>query len=353
MSRSNKGNRNNFTGRQASEGEGIPDPAELARQRDEAAAAEAEKQAAVDEAVAAEAQATAAVQEGALGAPVADLPAENAGITISVQDGEFSDVNITAAVASLSDPIPEVQTTELKTLGTSTAVEASSRSVEIPAPPLAVPEVKTTLDPAPVLQDVKVEAETAPPTYQSRVAVHSAVKTARAATPESFISAFEPGADFSATVANELQRGTPTAVRLINFLNTYVVDMAPRRPRTPEQIRKAQEGLYLKLYELVETAPILEFDRLWRIAIMYFREYREQCFSPLYAMRGGQEWSRAPEQFHLFTRLMNILMACATDHARDVSIPADAQTGLSIEALGRLRNFIDAARLKELKTNKA
>lgn len=342
MSRSNKTrNTNNFTGRQAAEGEGIPDPAELARQRDEAAAAEAEalKQ---EKASAAETQAN-AVEEGALGSPAADLPAEIEGAQVEPESVQVNASPVSASIA----------VNKLVDLGVSQAVEATARAVEIPAPTLAVPEVKTTLDPAPVLQDVKVEAETAPPTYQSRVAVHSAVKTIRAATPESFISDFEPGADFSATVANELQRGTPTAVRLINFLNTYVVDMAPRRPRTPEQIRKAQEGLYLKLYELVETSPILEFDRLWRIAIMYFREYREQCFSPMYAMRGGQEWSRAPEQFHLFTRLMNILMACATDHARDVSIPADAQTGLSIEALGRLRNFIDAARLKELKTNKA
>jgi len=342
MSRKNRPDAASFTGRAKSHETEVLDPLALAQQRDEAAAAEAAKPE--------EAAAPAVVEdEGALGAPAADLPAGLPGDD-KVDRPDPGATKLVVEVAGIAEG--DVVNVQRVALEPSTQVEASERAAAIPEPTLAVPEVKTTLPPAPALVQPKVEEPTSPPSYQSRVATHSAMKAKRAESPEVIVANFQPSAEFTGLVNNELARGTPTAIRLINFLNQYVVDMAPRRPRTPEQIRKAQEGLYLKLYELVETAPVLEFDRLWRIAIMYFREYRNHCFSPLYAMRGGQEWSRSPEQFNLFTRLMNVLMACASDHARDVTIPADAQTGLSIEALGRLRNFIDNARLKELKTSK-
>lgn len=148
--------------------------------------------------------------------------------------------------------------------------------------------------------------------------------------------------EFSSVINRERKEGTVNAVTLISFLDNYVKVMAPRRITSVAEVLKQQEGMYDQLMTVITRAPAKEFNRLWNIAILYFREYKNGCFSPMYYSRGAREWKRDPNQFLTLTSLLNLLEASATDLASVnsvVNVNAVVGKGFSEDARGRVINF--------------
>lgn len=217
---------------------------------------------------------------------------------------------------------------------------------EIPQPVPASPEVVNYIENAGESEAPAAEAPpvvTRPPSITQRSAVHRQLKVARveSGVPDLNIE-HETSAEFDSVMTRERQQGTVNAIGLIAFLDDYVKNMAPKRPTSIDEILKRQEGLLTRIIDLLERAPTNEFNRLWRIAIMYFREYRNHCFSPLYVARGSREWRRSAEEFNLFVTLINMLAATATDREGDFALDKVTAAGLTDEARGRLALFYSA-----------
>lgn len=216
----------------------------------------------------------------------------------------------------------------------------------IPQPAPAQPEVVNYIENAgqpEVVPTPEAPAVTRPPSITQRSAIHRQLKVARVESGIPDLTAdHETTAEFDSVMTRERQQGTVNAIGLIAFLDDYVKHMAPRRPTTIDEILKRQEGLLTRLVELLERSPTNEFNRLWRITIMYFREYRNHCFSPLYVARGSREWRRSAEEFNLFVTLINMVSATATDREGDFALEKVTHAGLTDEARGRLAAFYAA-----------
>lgn len=147
---------------------------------------------------------------------------------------------------------------------------------------------------------------------------------------------------FSAMIAAEKAKGSTWAVDLISFFERYTEVMAPRRITSSADILKYQEGLHDKLVAVIERSPSHEFSRLWRLAIAYFGEYRNACFSPVYYSRGAKEWKRDPKQYQILTSLTNLLEASALDPKtvnQVVNVNAIVGKSFSEEGRGRVIAF--------------
>lgn len=143
---------------------------------------------------------------------------------------------------------------------------------------------------------------------------------------------------FSAMIAAEKAKGQSWSSDLISFLERYVEAMAPRRITSSADIAKWQEGLYDKLVAVIERSPSNEFNRLWRIAIAYFGEYKSGCFSPVYYSRGAKEWKRDPKQYQMLAALANLLEASARDiKSVNQVVNVNAVVGKSFSEEGRGR----------------
>lgn len=166
----------------------------------------------------------------------------------------------------------------------------------------------------------------------------------RKASPEGTTGAVKTvvSNEFSAMIAAEKSKGSTWAVDLISFFERYVEVMAPRRITSSADILKYQEGLHDKLVSVIERSPAHEFPRLWRLAIAYFGEYRNACFSPVYYSRGAKEWKRDPKQYQILTSLTNLLEASALDPKtvnQVVNVNAVVGKSFSEEGRGRVIGF--------------
>lgn len=150
--------------------------------------------------------------------------------------------------------------------------------------------------------------------------------------------------EFRTLMDKERKTGTANAVALVNFLEEYVENMAPRRPISDDDLLKFQEALHARLKDTLERAPVVEFPRLWNIFTAYVREFKDRAFSPRYSHRGIKEWRRDPDEFSVLSGLLNLVFTAVTSDstvARDqrVSLEKSLKTGLSDDARGRLTSF--------------
>lgn len=149
-------------------------------------------------------------------------------------------------------------------------------------------------------------------------------------------------ADFSALISNEKAKGTVWAQDVISFMERYAEAMAPRRIMSSTDVVNWQEGLLDKLVSIIERAPANEFNRLWRLVIAFFGEYKSACFSPVYYSRGATEWRRDPKQYQILTNLTNLLEASARDMKtvnEVVNVNSVVGKNFSEEARGRVIGF--------------
>lgn len=215
---------------------------------------------------------------------------------------------------------------------------------EVKAAEAVEEEVKDTT--TPVSQELAKSniLKPAPETKQPNKVVRPSGAAAREASPAPSNHGLNQvvSNEFSSVISRERKEGTVHSVSLINFLDNYVKVMAPRRITSIQEILKNQEGLYDQLMTVITRAPAKEFNRLWNIAILYFREYKNGCFNPMYYSRGAREWKRDPEQFMTLTSLLNLLEASATDLGSVnavVNVNAVVGKGFSEDARGRVINF--------------
>lgn len=220
-----------------------------------------------------------------------------------------------------------------------TEVDAAAAEAQVVATPVIAPKVEQ----APAAAQAAPSATATP--VQATQAVTAApiafVKKVRESTPTvQVLVAPETSTEFETMIAKERKQGTITAQNLIAFLDKYVVVMKPKRPVTPTEIRQNQEGLVRTIRGLLETAPSLEFNRLWNLLVAYFREYRKGAFSPLYVNRGPEEWKRAPEDYNFLVNMTNLLMATAENGKaaakEHVDLEKTTKTGVSADARQRL-----------------
>lgn len=218
---------------------------------------------------------------------------------------------------------------------------ATTAASEQPAPEQPVAEVQETTQekPAPVTQPTIIAKRDNGKAGVQRPTGAAPRETSPAVTS---VGAQPVSAQFGALIAKERKEGTANAQHLIVFLDNYVSTMRPRKITPVADILQMQEGLHDVLVSVIEKAPSKEFNRLWRIAIAYVREYKDACFSPLYCNRGAREWKRDPQQFNVLSSLLNLLVASANDLntvGSEVNVNLVANKGFSEEGRGRLINF--------------
>lgn len=218
-------------------------------------------------------------------------------------------------------------------------VEAPS---EQPEPEIA--SVQDTTVQQPPEKEQPVAARIEPRKHDSRSVQRPSGARARESSPQGVVgqAVQQTTNAFAALIAKEKIKGTGNAISLIDYLETYVRDMAPGRITRPDVVVTRQEGLLDEIMFILERSPANEFKRLWSILIAFVGEYKDTVFSPKYYCRGAKEWRRSPQQFQNLTLIMNLLQASGADIAtvnEQVNVSSVVAEGYSEDARGRLIGY--------------
>ncbi len=149
--------------------------------------------------------------------------------------------------------------------------------------------------------DTKVTSTTVEPTPESVVepvteAVVEDSTVAVEPTPESVV---EPVTETPDTVV-ELSP-------LEQYLNRYVIDMAPRVPLTEKLGAMNQYTLWKTIEGVLDNEDFNTFNEEWNLLLKYFLDYKDAAFSPIMVFRFAEYWEWSEDELKQLQNLINII----------------------------------------------
>lgn len=110
-----------------------------------------------------------------------------------------------------------------------------------------------------------------------------------------------------------------TVSSAIQFLENYVLTMAPRKPIEANIGNQFQVNFYRMLTSL-GTLDKQVFDRVWSVVLLFFKQYAEGALAPRLVFRFAESWSLDEEQLTAFQNILNLCMVTADPAERKKAI---------------------------------
>lgn len=175
-----------------------------------------------------------------------------------------------------------------------------------PAAPPVVQETKENAAPAVVDMGVTLAAPTAAITIDNTTSIVQEAKPTVAAVEEQTSEEAEPSV-FQQIMTRVDEQGSTEQKALVQFLQNYCVELAPRKPQDPAVAVNHQYALWDKLKAVVTHPDNDEFRRQWFIVLAFFEEHKNGALGGARVFRFAESWNRDKDGLKFKHRLINII----------------------------------------------
>lgn len=114
--------------------------------------------------------------------------------------------------------------------------------------------------------------------------------------------------------------GTTIEKSLLVSLETYVSDMAPRKPVDIKTGARHQYSLWRVIRTALETVPAEDFKKCWNLILAFFKEYEDASFHDRYVFRFADQWVQSDKELLAFQSILNMIKLTADPATRAANL---------------------------------
>lgn len=140
------------------------------------------------------------------------------------------------------------------------------------------------------------------------------------------------------------KEGSKAQKSLVANLERYMEKMKPGMPVNNDEGARNQYQLWRTIQSVIENSSPEEFNKLWYIVLVYFKNFRTGALGERYVFRFSEYWIQSEEDLATFQRILNLIILTADPSTREknlkqVSLPRTLEKGLTDFGRQRLLSF--------------